>query len=152
MHVLLCRMLAVENAHWTHCLMSIAHIPYRTATLSVGSITLTKCGSPMSSLCTTLHIYFLWHLFSDSPKLTRQQRDSTASDKDKTRFINMPPIGDQAGGTSPADIIAEKIKSHQVMMFSKSWCPYCLRVSLFFVFSSRNCFNPCSYWLSETYR
>jgi len=50
----------------------------------------------------------------------------------------MPPIGDQAGGTAPADIINEKIKSHQVMVFSKSWCPYCLRLKELFKYLNIN--------------
>ena len=41
----------------------------------------------------------------------------------------MPPIDDK--GLSPLDQVQVKINEHKVMMFSKSYCPYCIKVSRF---------------------
>ena len=46
----------------------------------------------------------------------------------------VPPSGD------PATIVASCIKDNKIMMFSKSYCPFCNKVSILYLF-----FNACQY-------
>ncbi|KAF6039481.1 TXNRD1 [Bugula neritina] len=56
-------------------------------------------------------------------ELAKRLKTSTESDKDRSTFVIMPPTGDQ--GTGALELVKDKIKSHPVMMFSKSYCPFC---------------------------
>ncbi|XP_067931180.1 thioredoxin reductase 1, cytoplasmic-like [Watersipora subatra] len=44
----------------------------------------------------------------------------------------MPPTGDQLDGSKAAALVKEKIKAHTLMVFSKSYCPYCIRLKELF--------------------
>ena len=68
---------------------------------------------------------------------TQRLKAITESDKDRAVFIRMPPTGDQLDASKAIEMVKEKIKTHKVMMFSKSYCPYCIRVSItLFLFNS----------------
>lgn len=46
----------------------------------------------------------------------------------RRKFLEMPPIENDGGKTELKTRIQELIDSNQVMVFSKSYCPYCLQV------------------------